>query len=121
MCISGCYGLTSDITEFVCSRCSNVKYPEASMYYNCILCPNIGLRRETALKKTIGRNWAHVSCCIWTPEIKFNNASMDYVENISLIDKKRWKTQCKLCNSPGGSCIFVSVTNESSNHSTKPY
>ena len=48
---------------------------------------------RSALKRTIGNNWIHVICSIWIPEIKYGIAeTMDPVECVGIIDRKRWIT-----------------------------
>lgn len=58
------------------------------------------------LKKTSGNNWAHVVCAIWTPEIRFAEATtMKNIEGIGTIPTARWSQVCKICKGTGGACV----------------
>ncbi|KAJ3150371.1 putative PHD type zinc finger protein with BAH domain-containing protein [Geranomyces variabilis] len=107
-----CYGVPTSTTadEFKCARCINIQTPESSI---CALCPMVGVPKESALKRTIGNNWAHVSCATWIPEVKFGDpATASPVECIGLIDKKRWSQTCVICKqSDKGACITCSDRN----------
>jgi hypothetical protein len=44
------------------------------------------------MKVTEGRQWAHVLCASWTPEVQFTNvAAFKTIENISSIALERWE------------------------------
>ncbi|KNC99032.1 DNA-binding E3 ubiquitin-protein ligase SNT2 [Spizellomyces punctatus DAOM BR117] len=109
-----CYGVPAEHIEttFQCARCRNIQHPECSVLYKCVLCPIVNSPRESALKRTIGNNWAHLTCAIWMPEVKFGNVETEEpVECIGLIDKKRWKQLCCICKQPEGACITCSERN----------
>ncbi|KAI9099711.1 PHD-zinc-finger like domain-containing protein, partial [Phlyctochytrium arcticum] len=107
----GCYGAV-DVTElntFQCARCINIQRPECSLLYRCVLCAIVNSPRESALKRTIGNNWAHVACALWMPELKFGDPeTLEPVECIGLIDRKRWKHVCDICQQAVGACLTCS-------------
>ncbi|KAI8821134.1 PHD-zinc-finger like domain-containing protein, partial [Fimicolochytrium jonesii] len=108
----GCYGLPDQVTVeegFLCARCQNTRQPECSVLYNCVLCAMVPGPRLSAIKRTVGNNWAHVACAIWIPEIKFGDVNtMEPIECIGIIDKKRWKQNCSICHRHEGACITCS-------------
>ncbi|XWW92097.1 hypothetical protein V2A60_000019 [Cordyceps javanica] len=59
------------------------------------------------LKRTADNNWVHVTCAVWTPEVKFGNAkAMEPSEGIPSIPKLRYDEVCHACNQGGnGACI----------------
>ncbi|KAI9040070.1 DNA-binding E3 ubiquitin-protein ligase SNT2 [Aspergillus affinis] len=58
------------------------------------------------LKATTGSNWVHVTCAVWTPEIKFRDAkSLEVAEGFGLIPSERHQEECKICNSTRGACV----------------
>ena len=65
-----------------------------------------------ALKRTAWNNWVHVTCAIWTKEIKFGNAEMlDSAEGVGFIPLERFEQTCKLCparNLPTVKCHMAS-------------
>ena len=61
-----------------------------------------------ALKRTAGNNWMHVTCAVWTPEIKFADVErMDRAEGVGAViaSKVRLDPVCKLCREAYGSCV----------------
>jgi hypothetical protein len=62
------------------------------------------------LKKTSGNHWAHVTCSVWIPEIKFGNAErLEPAEGFGLIPQERYQESCKFCKlkkGPTVSCHF---------------
>ncbi|KAJ3040011.1 putative PHD type zinc finger protein with BAH domain-containing protein [Rhizophlyctis rosea] len=113
-----CYGVQSaEVGQkphqtFRCERCKNIEKPESSLIYKCVLCPTTDAPRETPLKRTVGNNWVHVSCAIWMPEVRFGNVqTLDGVECIGLIDRKRWSQMCTICQTPGGACVTCAERN----------
>ncbi|KAI1809365.1 hypothetical protein GGS20DRAFT_309237 [Poronia punctata] len=59
-----------------------------------------------ALKRTADNNWVHVTCAVWTPEIKFSSAkSLSLVEGIPSIPRARYEEVCKVCKEKGGACV----------------
>ncbi|KAH6691619.1 SANT domain-containing protein [Plectosphaerella plurivora] len=59
-----------------------------------------------ALKRTADNNWVHVTCAIWTPEVKFENPkALGPSEGIPSIPRARYDEVCKACNHKGGACV----------------
>ncbi|KAJ3191461.1 putative PHD type zinc finger protein with BAH domain-containing protein [Irineochytrium annulatum] len=106
----GCYGIRSaDPDRFICSRCQNERDEDAMITYECVLCPNTESSRDGALSKTIGRNWAHIACCIWIPEVRFGHAeAMSPVECLGFVDRRRWTATCDICRLARGAVLFCS-------------
>src|SRR2546423_315643 len=51
-----------------------------------------------ALKRTAWNNWVHVTCAIWTPEIKFGIAEiLEPAEGVGFIPADRFDAPCKIC------------------------
>ncbi|KAE8148024.1 hypothetical protein BDV25DRAFT_159150 [Aspergillus avenaceus] len=58
------------------------------------------------LKRTDGNNWVHVTCAVWTPEIKFaNSKELEPAEGFALIPTDRYRDACKICKSNKGACV----------------
>lgn len=59
-----------------------------------------------ALKRTADNNWVHVTCAIWTPEVKFGSAkALQPAEGIATIPRPRYEDVCKACHQSNGACI----------------
>lgn len=59
------------------------------------------------LKRTADNNWVHVTCAVWTPEVKFGNAkALEPSEGIPSIPRSRYDETCQACSQKGGACIF---------------
>lgn len=59
------------------------------------------------LKRTADNNWVHVTCSVFTPEIKFGNAkALEPSEGIPSIPRARFQEVCKVCKTPNGACVF---------------
>lgn len=61
-----------------------------------------------AVKLTAANNWVHVTCAIWTPEIRFSDgAKMQKAEGMGalLTIPARIEPTCKLCGISTGSCV----------------
>ncbi|KAK5197522.1 putative PHD type zinc finger protein with BAH domain-containing protein [Exophiala xenobiotica] len=55
-----------------------------------------------ALKRTAWNNWMHITCALWTKEIKFGNAELlDDAEGVGFIPPERFEPVCKLCKQGG--------------------
>lgn len=64
------------------------------------------VRPREALKRTADNKWVHVSCAVWTPEIRFSNpTTLDVAEGIPLIPRARREQICKLCKTAEGACV----------------
>ncbi|RDA89200.1 hypothetical protein CP532_0593, partial [Ophiocordyceps camponoti-leonardi (nom. inval.)] len=58
------------------------------------------------LKRTADNNWVHVTCAVWTPEVKFGNAkALEPSEGIPSIPRSRYDETCQACNQKGGACV----------------
>jgi hypothetical protein len=58
------------------------------------------------LKKTADNNWVHVTCAMWTPEVKFGSAkALSPSEGIPAIPRTRYAETCKVCSKTGGACV----------------
>ncbi|POS86563.1 hypothetical protein EPUL_001293 [Erysiphe pulchra] len=59
------------------------------------------------LKRTANNNWVHVTCAVFTPEVKFGNSkALEPSEGIPLIPASRYKGICKVCKSNNrGACV----------------
>lgn len=55
------------------------------------------------------RNWCHVSCALWIPEIGFgNHLKLEPITNINKIPPARWQLTCSLCREKIGCCVQCS-------------
>ena len=58
------------------------------------------------LKRTANNNWVHVTCAVFTPEVKFGNAkALEPSEGIPSIASARYDEICKVCKKTGGACV----------------
>ncbi|CAG8954136.1 hypothetical protein HYFRA_00009240 [Hymenoscyphus fraxineus] len=58
------------------------------------------------LKRTANNNWVHVTCAVFTPEVKFGNAkALEPSEGIPSIASARYDETCKACKKRGGACV----------------
>jgi hypothetical protein len=58
------------------------------------------------LKRTLNNNWVHVTCAVWSPEVKFGNAkALEPSEGISTIPSARHDETCKVCKQDRGACV----------------
>lgn len=59
------------------------------------------------LKRTADNNWVHVTCAVWTPEVKFGNAkALEPSEGIPSIPRSRYDETCQVCSQRSGACAF---------------
>ncbi|KAF2403842.1 hypothetical protein EJ06DRAFT_527443 [Trichodelitschia bisporula] len=65
------------------------------------------LMPREALKRTTDRNWVHLLCATWAPEVRFTTPRhFEFSEGIALIPSARWTQQCKICKASGkGACV----------------
>ena len=67
---------------------------------------NRPLNPREPLKRTANNNWVHVTCAIFTPEVKFSNAkALEYSEGIPSIQLSKYDETCKACKQKGGACV----------------
>jgi hypothetical protein len=58
------------------------------------------------LKRTANNNWVHVTCAVFTPEVKFGNAkALEPSEGIPSIASARYDEVCKVCKQKNGACV----------------
>lgn len=58
------------------------------------------------LKRTADNNWVHVTCAVFTPEVKFGNAkTMEPSEGIPSIARAKYDEVCGVCNKTDGACM----------------
>lgn len=58
------------------------------------------------LKRTANNNWVHVTCAVFTPEVRFGNAkALEPSEGIPSIPSARYDEICKACKRNGGACV----------------
>lgn len=59
------------------------------------------------LKRTANNNWIHVTCAVFTPEVKFGNArALEPSEGIPSIPVARYEETCKVCKKNNrGACV----------------
>ncbi|KAL7750879.1 putative PHD type zinc finger protein with BAH domain-containing protein [Sorochytrium milnesiophthora] len=108
MCVHGdCYGVDHIPRKWRCSPCLNLRQPNASSNYTCVLCSDSQpLDVPLALKRTVGHNWIHLLCALWTPEVRFGDpVTLEPVEGVELVPAQRWQQTCYICNAYGGATI----------------
>ncbi|KAF8848164.1 hypothetical protein BDZ45DRAFT_295812 [Acephala macrosclerotiorum] len=67
---------------------------------------NKPLNPREPLKRTANNNWIHVTCAIFTPEVKFGNGkALEPSEGIGSIPTARWQETCKVCKKQEGACV----------------
>ncbi|EXJ70546.1 uncharacterized protein A1O5_06616 [Cladophialophora psammophila CBS 110553] len=55
-----------------------------------------------ALKRTAWNNWIHITCALWTKEIKFGNSELlDDAEGVGFIPPERFEPICVICKMSG--------------------
>ncbi|KUJ22242.1 uncharacterized protein LY89DRAFT_574599 [Mollisia scopiformis] len=58
------------------------------------------------LKRTANNNWIHVTCAVFTPEVKFGNGkALEPSEGLGSIPTARWQDTCKVCKKQDGACV----------------
>jgi hypothetical protein len=76
---------------------------------------NKPVRPREPLKRTANNNWVHVTCAVFTPEVKFGNAkAMELSEGIPSIPSARYNEVCKACKQKGGACVSCHTCRASS-------
>ncbi|KAF9466166.1 hypothetical protein BDZ94DRAFT_1252260 [Collybia nuda] len=108
----------ASLESWTCELCSNEETLEASVNFDCLLCPRVSADEKKkslypspdtflrACKPTEGQGWVHVLCSVFTPELTFTDASrLRLVEGLSTVSRHRWATKCSICDSAEGSVI----------------
>jgi hypothetical protein len=58
------------------------------------------------LKRTTGMNWVHVTCAVFTPEIRFGRAdALSPSEGFQTINRPRFEETCDVCQTNCGACV----------------
>ncbi|TGJ80044.1 hypothetical protein E0Z10_g8732 [Xylaria hypoxylon] len=58
------------------------------------------------LKRTTDNNWVHVTCAVWTAEVKFSRAKdLCLSEGIPSIPRTKYEEACKVCKEKAGACV----------------
>ena len=71
---------------------------------------NRPLSPREALKRTADNNWVHVTCAVFTAEVKFGNAkALEPAEGIPSIPRSKYDEVCRGCNENGGACVTCPV------------
>lgn len=97
----GCYGISKiPKGEWYCTPCSNdITAPV------CLLC----MQGEGAFKQSNQREWIHIFCALWIPEVGFGNVEkMEPITKIKQIPASRWSLVCCFCQERVGACIQCS-------------
>lgn len=68
---------------------------------------NKPLNPREPLKRTANNNWVHVTCAVFTPEVKFAQANaLEPSEGIPSIPSSKYDETCKVCKrSQVGACV----------------
>ncbi|KAJ3069924.1 hypothetical protein HDU98_007032 [Podochytrium sp. JEL0797] len=107
---ANCYGVLSETQPFTCTWCLNILLQRLPTRCECVLCGKLeSSQRTNPMKRTIGNNWVHATCAIWTPNVTFTQMDrMEPVDGVGLIEKQLWKQKCDICLSEKGCCISCS-------------
>jgi hypothetical protein len=70
------------------------------------------------LKRTANNNWVHVTCAVFTPEVKFGNSkALEPSEGIPSIGFLKWDEICQVCKHKGGAVVLCPVCHKPGNSS----
>lgn len=78
----------------MCAVCQAGLSPQA-----CALCPV----RGGAMKRTTQDAWAHLSCALWVPKVRFQTEATR--DGIDVSHVPRVEQTCYMCSDASGSCI----------------
>ncbi len=83
-----CYGIDKiPKGSWMCAPC------ELKIKPQCVLCPNSGGSMKCSRNL---RNWCHVSCALWIPEVSFGNADkMEPIINLNKISVGLFVVVCR--------------------------
>ena len=93
-----CYGVFVFPTgPWNCRKCQY--YGKKYVKTNCALCPNyFGAYKKCVTTERNKVSWAHVSCALWLPEVKFGSTIfLEPIQELDKIPKLRLKLKCYLC------------------------
>lgn len=101
-CHQECYGVTHiPEGQWLCKKCSFSRARRRNKKGNCIFCPS----QVGAFKMTTQKNWGHVICALWIPEIKIGGRNMEPISHVRDVPRSRWKLHCYICKQRMGACI----------------
>ncbi|KAI8083168.1 uncharacterized protein BX664DRAFT_267716, partial [Halteromyces radiatus] len=94
-----CFGVEKKSTNYwQCDVCKNKKKPSVSYLYQCVLCGKGSKGNQEIMKPTSGYNWAHITCALFIPQVKFINATtMSPIEYAGSIPNTKRKQTCQVC------------------------
>eukprot|EP01026_Neomeris_dumetosa_P061029 TRINITY_DN5757_c0_g1_i4.p1 TRINITY_DN5757_c0_g1~~TRINITY_DN5757_c0_g1_i4.p1 ORF type:complete len:544 (-),score=58.05 TRINITY_DN5757_c0_g1_i4:277-1863(-) len=100
-----CYGVCKrpDGQLWLCDVCQmRLENPQP-----CLLCPVVG----GPMKITKERNWCHIVCALWVPEVSFEDVDIkEPILGAEKVAKKKSKHRCSICKQqPSGSLLQCSV------------
>ncbi|KAH7098247.1 hypothetical protein BKA62DRAFT_713863 [Auriculariales sp. MPI-PUGE-AT-0066] len=110
------------IADWLCDLCQNKTSLEASLSFECMLCPRMaqvdGLKLQwkrerdhgsgflRSAKPTEGQGWVHTLCSLFHPDVQYADASvLRTVEGVSTVSISRWSQTCSICNLREGATI----------------
>ncbi|KAI7864258.1 hypothetical protein BDF14DRAFT_1835918 [Spinellus fusiger] len=101
-----CVGAPSDASHpWTCDVCTNRRHPRFNNDYTCSICmveDTVGRPK----KPTSDYKWAHISCAIFIPEVKFVRTQfLQEVEYINAIHPARANKECTLCHCAAGAKV----------------
>lgn len=101
-CHQECYGVTHiPEGQWLCRKCSFSRARRRNKKGTCIFCPS----QVGAFKMTTQKNWGHVICALWIPEIKIGGRNMEPISHVRDVPRSRWKLHCYICKQRMGACI----------------
>ncbi|ORY92456.1 hypothetical protein BCR35DRAFT_297872 [Leucosporidium creatinivorum] len=112
-----CYGIDDDDEweqDWLCDLCDLDKFSKPLCAHpECVLCPppkpledDVPITALECLKPTEMKNYVHLLCSVWHPEIKFSSPQhLSVVEGIAMIPSRRREVQCVLCHKTVGACV----------------
>ncbi|KAL7997230.1 putative Zinc finger, RanBP2-type, Zinc finger, PHD-type, uvrABC system, subunit B [Plasmopara halstedii] len=109
-----CYGIhTLPSDKWFCAVCIEAISNDgraASSQPHCLLCPH----RGGAYKRTACRQWVHVQCFLWIPELSVEQKGDDLLAlgDIKSLDPDRKTLDCSLCHSQKGYGIIQCAHNQ---------
>lgn len=93
-----CYGVLKVKKNYTCDFCAN-NQPETEK--SCLLCPD----KSGPLKKTSNKNYIHVLCALFIPEVQFKNVNTMEPVLYGKIRKSRYTKICSICKVKKGAVI----------------
>ncbi|EJD47915.1 hypothetical protein AURDEDRAFT_113199 [Auricularia subglabra TFB-10046 SS5] len=113
--------------DWLCDLCLNETTLEASLMFECMLCPRSTADKRGALnsaaskrdngflrsaKATEGQDWVHTLCSIFHSDVQYaDSVLLRTVEGVSTIPSQRWSAMCNICGLREGAVIRCSECN----------